>query len=246
MLAPFSLRAVAADFASATQLPDHSHPFAQLIYAASGVMAVETPHSTWLVPPTRAIWVPAHTLHRIRMRGAVAMRTLYLQPARITPFATPRAIEVAPLLRELVLHLVTLGQMVTERPQHARLQALLLDLIVQSRPAPLELPLPRDARAQRLAKRLMEDPASRSDLGELARDCAASLRTMQRLFISETGLPLDAWRTRARMQHALVGLDQGAQVTQVALDTGYRSASAFITAFRLNFGVTPSKWRARS
>jgi len=241
----FPVRGLAVTYRDGHWLDEHTHPWAQLVYAASGVMQVSTPAAAWLVPPTRAIWVPGGVPHRIDMRGTVAMRTLYLAPAADDPrLAACRAIEVAPLLRELILHVVRLGMLDTDRPEHARLEGLLVDLLAAGETAPLELPLPQDPRARAFAERLLAEPGSPASLAELARGSGASLRTLQRLFVAETRLPLETWRGRARMQQAVVALAGGASVTETALEAGYQSASAFIAAFKREFGVTPARYRA--
>src|SRR6476646_4181532 len=108
----FPVRGLAVTYRDGHRLDRHTHPWAQLVYAASGTMRVATPAATWLTPPTRAIWVPGGTPHEIEMRGTVAMRTLYLAPAGARPsLAACRAIEVAPLLRELILHIVRIGML---------------------------------------------------------------------------------------------------------------------------------------
>src|SRR5262249_24933645 len=99
--------AMAKDFPSGFAIERHSHPRAQLIYAAQGVMRVTTPSGAWLVPPYRAVWVPAGIEHEVRMSGAVEMRTLYIEPN-----AAPKALEectvleVTPLMRALILRAV--------------------------------------------------------------------------------------------------------------------------------------------
>ena len=240
----FPVRGMAATYPDRFRLDAHSHPWGQLVYGASGVMRIATPGATWLAPPTRAIWVPAGVTHEIEMRGAVAMRTLYLAPSGDDPrLAGCRAIEVAPLLRELILHIVRLGLLDAGDPAHARLEALLVDLLAAAETAPLELPLPVDGRAVAFAERLLSDPATARPLAQMARGSGASLRTLQRLFLSQTGLSLEAWRGRARMQQAVVSLSAGAPVTQAALEAGYQSPSAFIAAFKRAFGVTPGRYR---
>jgi len=62
---------------------------------------------------------------------------------------------------------------------------------------------------------------------------------MTRLFQRETGLSFRAWRRRLRLLKSLGGLEAGESVTSVALDSGYNSTSAFIAAFRNEFGMTP-------
>lgn len=241
----YPVRGLAVTYRDGARLDRHTHPWAQLVYAASGTMRVATPQATWLVPPTRAIWVPGGVTHEIEMRGRVAMRTLYLAPAGDDPrLAACRAIEVAPLLRELILHIVKLGMLDVEDAAHARLEGLLVDLLAAGETAPLELPLPSDARARGFAERLLAEPGAEASFAELARGSGASLRTLQRLFLGETGLSLELWRGRARMQQAVVSLSAGASVTTAALDAGYQSPSAFIAAFKRAFGVTPARWRA--
>jgi AraC-like DNA-binding protein len=241
----FPVRGLAVTYGDGHVLDRHTHPWAQLVYAATGTMRVATPTAAWLAPPTRAIWVPGGTPHEIQMRGRVAMRTLYLAPAGPDPrLAACRAIEVAPLLRELILHIVKLGMLDVEDEGHARLEGLLIDLLAASETVPLELRLPVDPRARAVAERLLAEPGADAAFADLARDAGASLRTLQRRFQAETGLSLDAWRARARMQQAVVSLSGGAPVTSAALDAGYQSPSAFIAAFRRAFGVTPAKWRA--
>src|SRR6478609_11853044 len=91
----FPVRGLAVTYRDRARLDRHTHLWAQLVYAATGTMRVSTPTAAWLVPPTRAIWVPGGVAHEIEMRGAVAMRTLYLAPAGDDPrLAACRAIEV--------------------------------------------------------------------------------------------------------------------------------------------------------
>ncbi|HMV40724.1 MAG TPA: helix-turn-helix domain-containing protein, partial [Plasticicumulans sp.] len=54
-----------------------------------------------------------------------------------------------------------------------------------------------------------------------------------------TGLSFADWRRRLRLLLALGALEAGRSVTAVALDSGYDSLSAFIAAFRNEFGTTP-------
>lgn len=241
----YPLRGLAVTYPDRHWLNVHTHPWGQLVYAASGVMQVSIPDAAWLAPPTRAIWVPPNTPHGIEMRGAVAMRTLYFTPADPDPRLNAcRSIEVEPLLRELILHVVRRGMMDMSQPAHEHIGGLLLDLLASAQTVPLHLPLPADPRARAFARRLLAEPGDTATLADLARGSGASLRTLQRLFLKEAGLPLEAWRARARMQQGVVSLSAGASVTQTALDAGYQSASAFIAAFKRAFGTTPARYRA--
>src|SRR5579862_2130882 len=64
-----------------TRLDTHMHREAQLVYAARGTMQVTTPKGRWLVPPDRAVWVPAGLAHSIDVLADIDMRTLYFDLA---------------------------------------------------------------------------------------------------------------------------------------------------------------------
>ncbi len=240
------VRTLAAGYHAGTTIAPHRHRWGQLVFAASGVMHVATDRAAWLIPPTRAIWIPAGHRHGIVMRGEVAMRTLYIALPRAHALPTaPRVIGVPALLRELILHILRIGVLVRHRAEHERLAGLLVDLILAAGTEDLMLPLPRDPRARRLAEHWQAHPADERALAELAREVGASLRTMQRLFSGETGLTLQAWRQRARLIHAVTLLASGTSVTNTALDCGYRSVAAFGSAFSRHFGKPPGRYVAR-
>src|SRR5262245_7232443 len=70
----------AFDLPDRHRIPEHAHHRDQLIYARTGVMTVTTKEGAWVVPPNRAVWVPAAVRHHLRMSGRVEMRTLYVRP----------------------------------------------------------------------------------------------------------------------------------------------------------------------
>lgn len=240
----FLVRSLASTYPDGMVIADHDHPWGQLVYGRSGVMRVTTEGRSWLAPATRAVWLPPLSRHAIRMAGAVAMRTLYLAPEISRPLPPEACVlEVGPLLRELVLHILSVGMLDPAVAEHGRLAGVLIDQIAAAPREDLALPLPTDPRALALAQQLQAAPDHRIGLPVLARSAGASLRTLQRIFPRETGLSLEAWRQKARMIHAVAALCAGASVTGAALGCGYDSPSAFITAFRRHFGVTPGRYR---
>lgn len=240
----FLVRSLACTFFGGHHIEPHSHSWGQLIYAATGVMRVRTADRLWLVPPARAVWAPAGLRHEIWARGEFSMRTLYIEPslaARLEPQC--RVLDVPPLLRELILHVVDLGMLESGRPDHERLAQVTVDQIITAQSEPLSLPLPTDRRGLAVAERLIAEPSDPTDLGALARFGGASARTLQRLFLTETGLGFSEWRQRLRLVHAAGLLGSGASVTEAGLEAGYASTSAFIAAFRRLFGRTPARMR---
>jgi AraC-like DNA-binding protein len=237
------VRTLAVGYSSGTVLERHSHDWAQLVYASDGVMTVQTEDGTWVVPSERAVWIPAGVVHSIAMSGKVSMRTLYIVPRLVG--SMPRrccVVAVPPLLRQLVQHVMTTGALRRTVPEQRRMAAFLVDQLRALPAAPLELMLPRDRRALRVAVRLREDPGDTTAVDEISRTAGASRRTLERIFQNETGMTLGRWRQQARLLHAMRLLAAGEPVTSTALDVGYESVSAFIAAFSSALGTTPGRY----
>ena len=181
----FDVRSLAVSYGDGFTVREHSHPWGQLVYATSGVMRVTTGDTMWFVPSTRAVWLPPEVAHTIVMQGAVRMRTLYLAPGRSFDLEKEiTAIEVSPMLRELILHILTIGMLDPNIVSHKRLAGVLIDLVAESHEGDLQLPLPTDPRASAAAQWLQANPSDRKDLQFIAKQVGSSLRTLQRLFSS--------------------------------------------------------------
>ena len=240
---PRAVVAVAGDYPPGHWITPHSHARAQLVYASAGVMMVTAGPGIWLVPRQRALWVPAGLEHEIRMRGAVQLRTLYIDTAAVA--GLPEAcgvVAVSLLLRELILLATTLPDDYALDGPDGRLMAVLLDQLRALPSVPLHLPQPRDRRLRRITESLQAHPGDSRSLEAWAAVAGASARTLARLFLRETGMSFRAWRQQARLLQALVWLAERKAVTTVALDLGYESPSAFIAAFKRAFGVTPARY----
>ena len=240
---PRPIAAMAKNFASGSRTPPHRHKRAQLVFAAHGTMVVWTAQGSWVVPPNRAVWMPAGTEHAIRMNGRVAMRTLYVRAdlAAAMP-AKCCVIAVSPLMRELILRAVELPLLYDEAGAAGRVMALILDEMRVLPVLPLHLPWPEDTRLKRLCTAISGDPASPRTLAGWGREVGASSRTLARLFRRETGMSFGAWRQQVRLVDALGRLANGQPVADVALDLGYQSPSAFTSMFRRALGHAPRRY----
>ncbi len=238
-----AIRSLALRLPSGHRIASHDHGWPQLVYATRGVMTVETERGTWVVPSHRAAWIPEGVKHAITMSGAVSMRTLYLRPGLADTLPTDCCVlSVAPLLREMIRFIIGIGMLDQANPRHARLAAVLIDQVTETPEAPLELTLPRDARALRFAHLLRASPGSSRSLASFAAQSGASLRTLERLFQREAGTTVGRWRQQVRLLEALRLLAADTPVGQVALDVGYESTSAFIAMFKRTLGTTPSAY----
>jgi len=234
---------IAFDYAPGHHIPEHRHDAAQLIFATSGVMTVRTSAGSWVVPTQRAVWVPTLEEHSIRITGHVDMRTIYVCTGSARRLhKTCAVIHVSGLLRELVLRIVE----TTERPigdaAEARLARVFFDELKVAPQVPLHLPSPTDARLLRVTEALQADLSDQRTLAEWARVAGASERTLARLFVSETQMTFGQWCQQARLLRGLELIALGRAVTQIALDLGYESPSAFIAMFRKATGTTPLQY----
>jgi AraC-like DNA-binding protein/quercetin dioxygenase-like cupin family protein len=244
---PRAVAAMPKDFASGFEVLPHSHERAQLIYATAGTMRVATDDGMWIVPPQRALWMPAGARHSIVMLSDLTMRTLYVRDdaAAFMP-QTCKVLSVSPLLRELIVRATELPLQYDESGPAGHVVALIMSELRGLQSLPLQLPMPRDPRLRALCQTLLDAPGDPRTLAGWAATLNASARTLARRFQSETGLSFGAWRQQARVLEAMGRLGGGAPVTQVALDLGYDSVSAFSAMFRRAAGASPSAFRHRA
>ena len=230
------------EFSNHHQIPRHVHPEHQLIYACRGVMTGWTLAGSWIVPPQRAVWIPAETPHAITMHGAVSMRTLYVQPRLLRLSANCCVVNVSPLLRELILHACTFPVLRKRVRSQANLIDMILDQLRVVEISPLQLIHPSDPRAARIAEALSKDPGDTRSLEAICERAGASRRTIERIFLSETNMSLGRWRQQLRLACSLRLLATGEKITRVAFETGYSTPSAFIAMFRKALGTTPRRY----
>jgi AraC-like DNA-binding protein len=233
--------ALAVDYPAQFVDPPHSHPRAQLLYAASGVMCVTTERSSFVIPPQRAIWIPAGVSHSVACRGPVSMRTLYID-AEHDHLRECRVIEVTDLLRALILEAMALPREYDLEGRDGRIVQLILDSVAAPAAASLVAPMPGDRRLLKVCRALLEDPTRNDTLDDWAAAACMSRRTFTRAFRTETGMSLAEWRLQVRLLEAVARLACGQAVTSIAFDVGYDSPSAFTAAFQRTFGVAPSRY----
>ena len=224
-----------------TRFDWHTHEDHQLAWAASGVLTVLTAEATWVLPPTRALWIPAGLPHETASDGGRAtMRSLYIRPGLFgvswSETGQPTPVAASPLLAELIGYL---GEPGLDGTRRGHAEALLADLLTPVPVTTIQVGLPDAVTARRVAEALRADPADRRTLREWGREVGASERTLARAFAAEAGVPFGRWRTLLRLQAALSMLAAGEPVSRVAGRVGYDTPSAFVAAFRRETGQTP-------
>jgi AraC-like DNA-binding protein len=223
----------------------HDHAEHQLVYPRSGVLHVRTDRGAWVVPPGRAVWLPAGVPHSHRAHGQTQMLTLAF-PADINPLdaSEPTVVAVGQLLGEVISALAE-GRFLGP-DDRAELHSIAVRRLTPAAALRHHLPAPADRRLRDIAGILADDPADNRTLAELGHAIGASERTLSRLFRRDTGMTFPQWRAQLRLQHAMLLLAAGSTVTSAATASGYGNVSAFIAAFRDAFGVTPAAYRQQT
>ena len=218
----------------------HTHDDHQLAWAPTGVLMVRTDSTAWVLPPTKALWIPAAVRHETLSTSSATMQAVYLRPHRCPiDWTECTPVAASPLLAELIGYL---ADPELDRAARARGEAVLIDLLHPVAMATIDVPMPQEERAREVAEALRETPADNRTLEEWGHAIGASDRTLARSFLADTGLPFGRWRTRLRLRESLVDLAAGAPVSTVAHTVGYESTSAFVAAFRRETGFTPTTY----
>jgi AraC-like DNA-binding protein len=222
----------------------HSHARAQLLYAVSGTMKLTHDLGCWIIPPKRAVWLPAGHLHQTSAIGALEMRTLYIREDACPAAAptSPRMLGVSSLLHELILRAVKVPIEYDEAGQDARILTALLGEIDWTQIDPVNLPALQDGRLQQMEQMLLREPANRSTLEEWADYLAISPRTLTRMLHREIGLSFQVWKDHVRTFAAIPMLADAVPLAEVADALGFETAWSFTAMFKRVTGKAPSQY----
>lgn len=231
-----SVRGLAVDYQAGQRVQRHVHDVAQLVYARSGVLRTTTPDGVLVLPPQRALLVPAGVPHEHYAPVAAAMRTLYLSYSLLRS-AGCQLLTVNGLARELIRTLAT-GRY--DAKQADPYLAVLKDQLQGAPRLALVLPVSDEPVIAQITAGLLANPADPASPEEWGRRIGASGRTVARRFRACTGLTFDQWRRRARILRGMELRAQGVTLDACAHAAGYATASAFAHAFKAVTGLTSS------
>ena len=247
------LRAKSRVLAHQTDIQPHRHDWAQLVFSMTGAVRVNTEASTYIVPPSRAVWIPPDIVHAVTAIEQCDLRTLYVGAGLLAGDAwqVGRVLEVSPLLRELVLALPALpdplpAESADDAARRRGVEQLLVIELQRARPLPLGVALPQDARLRKLCEAMLREPGRHAGLDEWAQEAGASPRTLSRLFREQLGTSFAQWRSQLLLAHALTLAARGRPMSHIAAELGYASASAFTAMVTRTVGMPPSRFFAEA
>jgi AraC-like DNA-binding protein len=237
----------------------HSHAWAQCAFSITGVTRLTAAHGSYIVPPSRALWIPPGIEHAITVLEDTELMTIYFHQPRgrcgpgtlkadEAPWGQCRVLEVSDLLRALTTTMNVQPDGAgppldaAERQREARLSALILDEMRRARPVPLGVPLPADKRLRALCEAVLDDPTRHRTLAGWAKGSGASERTVARLFQQELGTSFMQWRQQVLLAKAVTLAARKRPMNLIAADLGYASPSAFTAMVRKAVGMPPGRF----
>ncbi|KQW65503.1 cupin [Phenylobacterium sp. Root77] len=239
--APLSVRV--ESLTPRTYFPEHEHQWGQVAYAISGVLSVAIPGRSFIISPRQAAWLPAGVSHRVGSLMGAEFRSLWITTDVTGDLPDESAVfSVAPLLRALIAEAAVLQQGDDDVAYRGRVTDLILDQLRRARPLPAALPWPRSARLTELCEALYADPTDARSAEQWSQQLGISARTLTRRFEADLGMSLRSWRRRMRLFRSIEMLGGDMDITQIALELGYASSSAFAFAFRTTIGVSPTAY----
>ncbi|SDR41820.1 transcriptional regulator, AraC family [Paraburkholderia fungorum] len=236
-------RSLARHYSRGLRIDPHSHTWAQVLYAVSGVMWVEVGREALVVPPQRAVWLPAGTLHSIHMMSDVEMRNIYFHERTVGHLSRRSDVfEVNGLLRELITSIAEHEDSCARDQVYldAAYRLAMLELAHAPRSSlRIALPDASDRRLEALCRAVIGNPSIEISFEQHAASAGASVRTLARLFTRELGIGFAEWRRQVQLAVAVSWLAEGRSVSSIARSLGFQPSS-FSDMFRRELGAPPT------
>lgn len=230
-----------------TNIMHHTHPRGQLLWAEKGILRVSGENAVWVVPSSHAMWIPSGSPHQVSSETDSIIRNLYIDPSYAvrTDEKSIVMVTMSTLLQEVILRLTDKSHPMKDT-HTKRLGLVAIDELETLKPFDNFIQSGNDPRLQRLISYVVQHPNQNDPLPTLSKLAGASVRTIERLFKTETGMTFRQWRSRFKLMNSLIPLSQGESSTFVAHELGYQSVSSFISAFKNQFGCTPQEYSSRT
>lgn len=209
----------------------------QLVVAIAGCATVTVGEASYVLPPHRAIWVPAGYNYHLNLGRSAITQNIPVERSGDPAALNCRVFDTTPLVRALIGEIAAAIR--TNEARRAAFVALLLTEIGTIADVPSSIMLPRDRRLRRVCDAIVANPDDIRPIDEWAAEVCLSRRAFTRLFGEQLGIGFAAWRRQVRMVHAVSRIAAGESITSVAYEVGYDSPSAFSALFRRTFGECP-------
>jgi len=220
-----------------------------LLYSAKGVLRIEAEDRYWLLPPSRALWIPADTAIEIEISHPVqCCSILFAKDFINSTFSRCQVLALPNVVKEMILHSRKWGPDCTEFDDYAKhfFQSI-AHLCAELKDLPSELWIPkgqskRIKQALQYTQKNLSQPITFTDI---AQHTATTERSLARAFKTETDMTWSQILRHMRMIHAIELLSNlDVQMITISLEAGYHSLSSFNRAFKEFTSLTPREFRS--
>lgn len=214
----------------------HGHRLAQFVYVEKGFQYLEAEGKIHLLPQNHAAWIPPNMLHKTSTDAShVQLRTIFYRMQDIPEFYNElRIFQVPPVLKEMIRYAEKWNRIADYSiEEDTFLKAIVLELPnFWKHSLSLHIPAPMDERLIKVCAYIHSHLADNRPVAEIAEQHYLSLRSLQRIFKSETGITLAKYIQMVRVIKSVELLGTGRYtVSQVAHLVGYKSVQAFSDSF---------------
>jgi AraC-like DNA-binding protein len=223
----------------------HVHSCGQLVFAQQGPMLLETSSGIVRMGPDRAAWLPAGEPHAVFLDRRFRYHSLYID-TDFCPRGTCGVFILSPLLRELIIDVSLWPDSDLSTDEKMRRAYVIVDEILRAPRTGSSVRIPDDKKLGIICRAIERNTSIDKSLEDWAVEVGASTKTLQRLFLSQTGMPFRQWRNHVRMTRALELQMSGMREIDVALAVGYATEGAYAQAFKSFYGHPPSFLKRRS
>lgn len=216
-----------------------------LLWQVLGTTDLTTGGDVNELPEGHCIWLPAGTRHQIVVRAdSIALPMTFDASTTATTMEPVSALPSDGRFPILALALIQSECMSLTPPANLRRQILGLLENTPGRMCGLTMPVAPAARL--VAEALLFDPGDDRLVHDWAIITNTSTRSIERAFLRETGMTLQQWRLKCRMDTAGLLLAHASPVAAVAHRVGYENHSSFGRVFKAHFGLSPTEFRNRA
>lgn len=229
----------------------HIHDEHEIFLPLQGEISIKSAGKAILAGPGKMIYIPPKTEHTFHSKSSNLGERLILivdnkkwkdlggekHELKSSP--------VSQLCKEILFHLIIHPK---TKASNSLLETLIItfsEMLEEKQEADIQS-LKYHTKDERIVRALdyIEKNASKDfSMDDLSSHSGMSLRTMNRLFMTEVNMTPKEVMTFFRMEEAKKLLkQQSLSVTDVAFEVGYKSLSQFITTFRRLTGVLPSDY----
>ncbi|WP_219819491.1 AraC family transcriptional regulator [Pseudoclavibacter sp. AY1H1] len=204
--------------------PTHAHDVPHLIYVAVGIAHLTVDEVSMTLRAQESVWLAAGVPHAARYGEGSLVLGPFLDAEHGPPVPVLK-LGVVPAVSTLMMTILGVAPQTRDQviPLREALGRTLQGLVASH----FVLVLPRHPTAARIARAAA---ASGRTLAELATAEQISVRQIQRVFLEETGLSFQRWRSLARLNIAIARLRGSEPLAQVARGSGYLTRSGLMKA----------------